>query len=423
MKEIKPVSDINAVVRMPGSKSITHRALIAASLAKGKSLLKSFLRCEDTLYTLKALRDMGIRIYAEGDNALVSGRGGDFADSGKIKKIFLGNSGTSYRLLLSVAALGKNEYVFTGSPRMQERPVRDLVSALNRLGADISYVKQSGHPPLYVRASGIKGGKVEIAGNISSQYISSLLLIGPYTGEGIEIGVEGSLVSRPYIDLTIDVMRSFGVEVIHDDYQHFIIPPEKRYKRRDFTIEGDVSSASYFWGAAAVTGGIITTENIRPLTTVQGDIAFLNVLEKMGCSVTRSEDSVTVAGGRLRGVKTDMGSMPDMVPTLAAIALFAEGKTVIRNVHHLRYKESDRIKDLAGELRRIGAQVEELEDGLIIHGGHKLSGADIDTHNDHRLAMSLAVAGINVPGIRVMDERCVDKSFPSFWEMWDGMKA
>jgi len=226
-------------------------------------------------------------------------------------------------------------------------------------------------------------------------------------------------VSRPYVDLTIDVMRSFGVEVIHEDYQRFIIPPGKRYKRRDFTVEGDVSSASYFWGAAAVTGGTITTENIRPLTTIQGDIAFLDVLEEMGCSVTRFEDSVIVKGGSLKGVETDMGSMPDMVPTLAAIALFAEGKTVIRNVHHLRYKESDRIRETAGELRRMGARIDELEDGLVIHGGQKLFGAEIDPHKDHRLAMSLAVAGIKVPGIRITDEDCVEKSFPTFWDMWE----
>lgn len=419
MKEIKPISNINTTVSMPGSKSITHRALITASLAEGRSLLKSFLSCEDTLYTLNALRGMGIRMDIEGDNIHVSGNGGRFAGSTIKKKIFLGNSGTSYRLLLSVAALGETEYIFTGSPRMYERPIKDLVSALNLLGADISFIRHDGCPPVYVRASRIKGGKVEIAGNISSQYISSLLLAGPYTSEGIEIEISGGLVSRPYVDLTIDVMRSFGIEVIHEDYQHFMVHPGKRYKSQDFTIEGDVSSASYFWGGAAVTGGAVKTENIRPLTTVQGDIAFLDVLGRMGCYVERSEDSVTVKGGSLKGIEADMGSMPDVVPTLAAIALFAEGRTVIRNVRHLRYKESDRIKDTAGELRRIGARIDELEDGLIIHGGHRLSGADIDPHKDHRLAMSLAVAGIKVPGIRVTDEDCVDKSFPTFWSMWD----
>lgn len=423
MKEIKPrTNNIHATVNIPGSKSITHRALITAALADGKSLLKSFLRCEDTLYTIKALREMGIFIIPEGDDISVTGTGGTITVTSGKKEIFLGNSGTSYRLLLSVAALARKEFTFTGSPRMYERPIGDLVSALITLGADISYINREGYPPVSISSSGIRGGRVEIAGNISSQYVSSLLLAGSYTPEGIEIEIKGRLVSRPYIDLTLDVMKAFGVEVMNEDYQRFIIPPGKRYNPRVYTIEGDVSSASYFWGAAAITGGTVITENIRPLTTIQGDIAFLDILERMGCSVSRSDASVIVKGGRLRGIETDMGSMPDVVPTLAAIALFAEGKTVIRNVHHLRYKESDRIKDLASELRRISGQIEELEDGLIIHGGHGLSGAEINPHKDHRLAMSLAIVGLNIPGIKIKDEHCVDKSFPSFWEMWNNMQ-
>jgi len=419
MKEIKPISNINTIVRMPGSKSITHRALIAAALADGESLLRSFLRCEDTLYTLDALREMGVRIEPEGDDVRVAGTGGRSTGQSEKKEIFLGNSGTSYRLLLSIGALAGKEFTFAGTPRMYERPVRDLVSALNGLGADISYLDREGYPPVGIKTKVLKGGKVDLAGNISSQYISSLLLAGPYTTEGIEIRITGGLVSRPYVDLTLDVMKSFGIEATHEDYQRFVVAPGKKYIPRAFTIEGDVSSASYFWGAAAVTGGTVITENIYPMTTVQGDIGFLDVLEEMGCSVGRSGDNVIVKGGGLRGVETDMGSMPDVVPTLAAIALFAEGRTVIRNVHHLRYKESDRIKDTAQELRRIGGRIEELEDGLVIHGGDILSGADIDPHKDHRLAMSLAVAGLRVPGIRITDERCVDKSFPSFWEMWE----
>jgi len=422
MKEITPRSNINATVKIPGSKSITHRALITAALADGKSLLKSFLSCEDTLYTLNALREMGVPISLEGDDVFVSGTGGRFVSTSKKKEIFLGNSGTSYRLLLSIAALGKREYIFAGSPRMHERPLGDLITALNRLGADITCLEREGYPPVSINASGIKGGKVNISGNISSQYISSLLLAGPYASEGIEIEIAGKLVSRPYVDLTLDVMRSFGIEVFHEDYQRFIIVPGKRYNPRVFTIEGDVSSASYFWGAAAVAGGTVTTENIHPFTTVQGDIAFLDILQKMGCSVKKEDDRVTVTGGMLKGVETDMKSMPDVVPTLAAIALFAEGKTVIRNVRHLRYKESDRIGDTARELRSIGGKIEELEAGLIIHGGHKLSGSEIDPHKDHRLAMSLAVAGLMVPGIRIINENCVDKSFPSFWKIWESLK-
>jgi 3-phosphoshikimate 1-carboxyvinyltransferase len=419
MKEIQPISNIDATVKIPGSKSITHRALIAAALADGNSVLKSFLSSEDTLYTLNALSEMGVGIAVDGDNVSVSGTGGKFGSSSGKKEIFLGNSGTSYRLLLSVAALVKREFVFTGSPRMYERPIGDLIAALNRLGADVSCIEKEGYPPVAVKASGIKGGKVSVAGNISSQYISSLLLTGPYSSEGIEIVVEGELVSKPYVDLTLDVMKSFGIEVSHDGYERFMVPFGNRYRPRIFAIEGDVSSASYFWAAAAVTGGMVITQNIYPLTTVQGDIEFLGILDQMGCSVGESEDSVMVKGGGLMGVEVDMGAMPDMVPTLAAVALFAEGKTTIRNVRHLHYKESDRISDTAQELRRIGAKIEELEDGLIIHGGQKLTGSEIDPHKDHRLAMSLAVAGLRVPGIKITDEKCVDKSFPSFWEMWD----
>jgi 3-phosphoshikimate 1-carboxyvinyltransferase len=419
MKEIFPISDLNATVKIPGSKSITHRALIAAALADGKSLLKSFLTSEDTFHTLNALRDMGIEIAIEGNDVSVRGNGGIFSGPSERKEIFLGNSGTSYRLLLSIAALAKKEFIFTGTSRMYERPIGDLVSALNRLGADISFIEKEGYPPVSINASGISGGSVSVSGNISSQYISSLLLAGPYTSEGIEIDIEGELVSRPYVDLTLDVMKSFGVDAAHEEYQHFKVPSGSHYKSRLFSIEGDVSSASYFWGAAAVTGGTVITENIHPLTTVQGDIAFLDILDEMGCSIGRSEDSVMIKGGTLRGVEVDMESMPDIVPTLAAVALFAEGKTVIRNVSHLRYKESDRIGDTALELRRIGAKIEEKEDGLIIHGGQKLSGSEIDPHKDHRLAMSLAVAGLKVPGIRITDEHCVDKSFPLFWEEWE----
>jgi 3-phosphoshikimate 1-carboxyvinyltransferase len=423
MKEITPRTDINATVRMPGSKSITHRAVIAAALAGGGSILRSFLASEDTLHTLNALRHMGIDIRVEGDDIRVFGMGGRFPGQKERQEIFLGNSGTSYRLLLSIAALAGREFVFTGSPRMYERPVRDLVSALNRLGAGISSVDREGYPPVLIKASGLKGGRVDIPGNISSQYISSMLLAGPYSTEGVEIDVTGILVSRPYVDLTLDVMKAFGIEVGHEDYRRFFIPPGGRYNPRVFAIEGDASSASYFWGAAAVTGGTVITENIRPFTTVQGDIAFLDILEQMGCFVTRSDEGVMVRGGELKGIETDMGAMPDMVPTLAAIALFAEGKTIVRNVHHLRYKESDRIKDTACELRRIGGRVEELDDGLVIRGGHRLSGADIDPHKDHRLAMSLAIAGLKVKGIRITDEGCVDKSFPSFWSLWDSMKG
>jgi 3-phosphoshikimate 1-carboxyvinyltransferase len=304
---------------------------------------------------------------------------------------------------------------------MQKRPVGGLVRALKELGVEASCIGADGVPPVLVKAKGIRGGEVNIEGDKSSQYISSLLLAGPYMEKGVEIEVKGRLVSSGYVDLTLDVMERFGVAVVREGYDYFKVSPGQGYEACDFTIEGDVSSASYFWAAAAVTGGSVTTENVSPFTTRQGDIGFLRILEEMGCNIDKNKDHVVVTGGSLSGIEVDMRSMPDMVPTLAAISLFADGKTSIRNVPHLRFKESDRLNSITGELGRLGGRVEELPDGLVVHGGCRLSGAVVDPHDDHRIAMSLAVAGLRVPGIKVMKEGCVNKSFPQFWDVWDSL--
>ena len=419
MKEIKPLHHLNTTVRIPGSKSITHRALIAASLAKGESLLKNFLECEDTVYTAETLKKLGVDIFFEGETLHVVGTGGKFHPVTQRKELYLGNSGTSFRLLLSVVALGNGEFVMTGTPRMLTRPIGALVTALNRLDGDASCLEQNSCPPVLIKAHGIRGGRTQIAGNQSSQYLSSLLLSGPCTEQGVEIEVTGELVSSPYVDITVDVMEQFGIQVERDGFRYFKIPSGQAYKAREFTIQGDASSASYFWAAAAVTGGAVTTENIHPFNTRQGDMGFLEVLERMGCRVERQSDRVIVHGGRLSGIEANMGDMPDMVPSLAAVALFAEGKTHIRNVHHLRIKESDRLHAIALEWGKLGAQVEETDDGLIIHGGVNLAGAEVAPHNDHRIAMSLAVIGLKVPGVKIQDEDCVGKSFPRFWQLWD----
>jgi len=280
-------------------------------------------------------------------------------------------------------------------------------------------MEKNDFPPVFIKSKGIRGGKVAIPGDKSSQYVSSLLLAGPYMENGVEIEVIGRLVSRPYVDITLDVMNTFGISFNHDDYHYFRVPAKQRYYPCRFNIEGDVSAASYFWAAAAVTGGVITTENIHPNSTRQGDIALLDILEEMGCRIERKSDSVVVQGGLLSGIEVDMGAIPDMVPTLAAIALFSKGKTAIRNVSHLRHKESDRLHAVALEWGRLGGRVEELEDGIVIHGRKKLSGAVMDPHNDHRLAMSLAVVGLKIPGMTIQNETCVNKSFPRFWELWD----
>jgi 3-phosphoshikimate 1-carboxyvinyltransferase len=420
MKEIQTRNSVDAAVSIPGSKSISHRALIAASLAEGRSEIKNFLECEDTFFTVRALQELGVKISHKQGEIDVLGLGGRFTPSAGIKEIFLGNSGTSYRLLLSTVALAKGDYLLTGAQRMQQRPIGGLVQALNKLGVEASCVAKHGFPPVFVKAKGIRGGKVGIEGNKSSQYVSSLLLAGLCAeGPDMEIEVKGDLTSRPYVDLTLDVMEQFGGHVVREGYGCFRIPAGQRYKACEFFVEGDVSNASYFWAAAAVTGGTVATKNIRPFTSKQGDVRFLQILEQMGCSVDRGTDRVVVHGGSLRGIEADMNSMPDMVPTLAAIALFAEGKTIVRNVSHLRYKESDRLRSIALELGKLGGHIEELPGGLIIHGGRPLSGAVVNPYDDHRMAMSLAVVGLKVPGIKIREKGCVKKSFPQFWECWD----
>jgi len=413
---------INASVKIPGSKSLSHRAAIAAALAVGKSELRDFLESEDTLYTTRALFHLGVDLSLEGETLKVAGTGGKLEPRTAGKEIYVGNSGTSLRLLLAVAGLTRGDIVLTGSLRMRERPLGDLADALQKLQVNIEFMERDGYPPVLVRDSGIRGGRTTVVAAKSSQFISSLLLCGPYAEKDVEIEVIGKPVSLPYIDLTLDMMKRFGVSVDHDGYRNFRIEAGQKYEGRNLTIEGDVSSASYFWAAAAVTCGTVVTENIHPQSTKQGDIRFLDLLEEMGCEVQRGIDRVAVRGAPLIGIEADMGNMPDMAPTLAAISLFAEGRTCIRNVAHLRHKESDRLHAIALEWNRLGGRVEELPDGLVIHGGYPLEPTLVDTHNDHRLAMALAVVGLRVPGIVIKDHACVNKSFPSFWTMWEHLR-
>ncbi len=419
MKQIQTRTGVRAVVPIPGSKSVGHRALIAASLGVGESRIRNFGACEDTLFTLEALRELGVSISARGEDLAVSGTGGRFPFSQGTKSLFLGNSGTSYRLLMATVSLARGDFMLRGSKRMEERPVGGLIGALVGLGVAASCPVRDGFPPVLIRAGGIQGGNVEVVGDLSSQYVSSILLAAPYAARTVELDVSEGLVSRPYVDLTIDVMAQFGVSVERKGYRYFKVPSGQTYKSRDFSIEGDVSSASYFWAAAAVTGGTVITENIHPYTTPQGDIEFLRILEQMGCRVEREPERVLVNGRLIRGIDVDMSSMPDMVPTLAVIACLAPGKTIIRHVQHLRHKESDRLRSVALELSKLNARVEELPDGLVIHGGGKLLGKNLEPYDDHRMAMSLAVIGLVIPGVTIAHESCVNKSFPRFWELWD----
>jgi 3-phosphoshikimate 1-carboxyvinyltransferase len=413
MIEIRPLGHCDGVVTIPGSKSYTHRALILSSLADGESVLIHALRCEDTEHTVQALIKFGVEVFWESDRVRVQGKGGKFKATDD--RIDVGNSGASMRFLTALAALKNGVTLLDGSERMRKRPIGELLNGLGELGVKAYSKKGDDCPPVIVESQGLKGGTVRIKGEESSQFLSSLLMVAPYALKDVSIEVIGPLASKPYVDITQDVMSAFGVEIKSQRFRSFFVKAGQRYLPQKYRIEGDVSSASYFFSAAAVCRGRVKVKNLNPVT-LQGDIGFLKILERMGCSVTRGKDWIEVLGREIHGIEMDMNEMPDLVPTLAVIAAFAQGKTVIQNIGHLRFKESDRIHSLALELSKMGIRVKEGENGLEIEGG-KPHGAEIETYDDHRLAMSFAIGGLAIPGVKIKGERCVDKSFPGFWEV------
>lgn len=416
MREIKPIDTIEASITVPGSKSITQRALIAAALADGSSTLLGPLASEDTAYTSAALKAMGIRVDDTAPDWQVHGTGGAVATPAG--EIFLGNNGTATRFLTSVAALGQGRFVITGEKRMEERPIQPLMRALEGWGVEIASIRGTGCPPLAIEARGIEGGATVLPEGKSSQYLSSLLLVAPYARRKAALTVEGEVPSKPYVTMTMAVMKSFGIEVMANEELNRFEIGQGAYRPCTYQVEGDASSASYFFAAAAVTGGRVTVENV-PQRSLQGDTALVAMLERMGCRVDYDR-GITVRGPReLTGIEVDMGDCPDVAPTLAVVAARARGRTVIRNIAHLRIKECDRINAVATELARLGARVREEPDALIIEGRQDdapLHGARIETYNDHRIAMCFAVAGLVVPGVTIENETCVAKSFPDFWE-------
>lgn len=419
MKEIRPATKINAVVEVPGSKSLTQRALITAALASGESLISGPLASEDTHYIADALQLMGIEIEKHEKAWLVKGHGGRI--TAPAREIYLGNNGTATRFLSSVAALGRGNFQITGDERMATRPIQPLINALQGWGVDIESVRNTGCPPLAIRANGLPGGLTRLPAGKSSQYLSSLLLVAPYAGEAAGIEVEGQIPSLPYVGMTIAVMAAFDIMVAVDESRTRFAVPQGVYRAREYQIEGDASSASYFWAAAAITGGRVTVANV-PVPSLQGDTAFVALLARMGCNVEKTGQGLTVTGPeQLKGIEVDMGDWPDVVPTLAVLAARADGRTVIKNVAHLRIKECDRLGAVAAELARMGVRVREEPDALIIEGlgAGEMHGAEIETYNDHRLAMSFAVAGLAVPGVKINNEDCVAKSFPDFFERLD----
>ncbi len=410
---VKPVSEpVRGSIRPPGSKSLTNRALITAALASGTTKLTGVLASDDTRVMVESLNRLGIQVTHDVDSRTmeISGCGGK--PPAAKADLWLENSGTSIRFLTAFCALGNGEYRLDGNERMRERPIAHLIEALNLFGVDAACELGTNCPPVRMTAKGFSGGRTSIAGDISSQYLSALLMAAPCASNPVEIKVTGDLVSKPYIDMTMGVMAQFGATVLCPDTHRFSIAPQE-YKATNYEIEPDASAASYFFAAAAITSGEVTVEGLTSYA-LQGDVHFVEALEKMGCEVDYGDDSITVRGGELSGVDIDMNAISDTAQTLAVVALFAEGPTRIRNVGHMRHKETDRVAAVVNEIRRMGVEAEEHDDGLTITPG-QLQPATIETYDDHRMAMSFALAGLRTEGIRIADPSCTGKTYPHFF--------
>ena len=414
-------SPVRASVTLPGSKSITNRALLLAALADGESRLRAPLHSEDTEYMSQALRDLGVTVEATPDgDFVVQGSGGRLAAPSKT--LFIGNSGTTVRFLTAAACLASpgTDVVLDGVPRMRERPIRDLLGALLALGGRAESVNGHGCPPVRIHGGGLTGGGCRLRGDVSSQFLSALLQVAPYAVQDVQIEIVGDLVSKPYVDITQSVMRTFGVEFENDGYHHLSVRASQRYQGRDYAIEADASNASYFLAAAAVTRGTVTLENLGS-DSIQGDAHFVDVLERMGCQVTRGP-KITLSGpANLRAIDVDMEAIPDTAQTLAVVCAFADGPSYLTGLASLRIKETDRLQAITKELTKLGVGVEEGRDSwrIVPPGQGELNGAAIDTYQDHRMAMSFAVAGLRIPDLVINDPGCVAKTFPDFWERWE----
>ena len=417
MFEIKPIQrPVDAIVTVPGSKSYTNRALLVASLAKGHSRLTGALFSDDTRYMYEALRQLGVAIAANEDRCSfeIIGNGGKISVSRA--NLYVGNSGTTTRSLVSYVGLGKGEFVIDGDePMRRSRPISDLLDSLRQIGVDARSQYNNDCLPVIVCANRLQGGYARLNANKSSQFLTSLMLVAPYAIDGLTIEIVDKL-KKPYIDITMSVMEAFGVQVINKDYRQFRIPVGQQYKPREYAIEPDASSASYFFAAAALTGGRVRVKNLTTDST-QGDIRFVDVLEKMGCHVNRHSAGIEVMGPKqLKGIDVDMNAISDTALTLAAIAPFASDRVVIRNIEHTRWQETDRIHAMVTELRKLGVDVVEHQDGVEIQPS-KIEPAEIDTYNDHRVAMSFSLIGLKAPGIRIKNPDCVSKTFPTFFDV------
>lgn len=416
---LQPIKGVNGTVNLPGSKSLSNRALLLAALAEGTTVVKNLLDSDDINHMLSALQLLGVDYQLNDDKTqcTVKGIGGvfDCADKGQIE-LYLGNAGTAMRPLCAALAISKGEFVLTGEPRMKERPIGHLVDSLEQLGADIQYQEAEGYPPLLISGKTLQGGDITIDGSISSQFLTAVLMVAPLLEGDTRISVAGELVSKPYIHLTLDIIAKFGVEIVNHDYQSFEIKGGQGYKSPGrFMVEGDASSASYFTAAAAIKGGTVRVTGIGK-SSVQGDVLFTEVLAQMGAKTVIEDEYVEVTRGHLKGVDVDLNHIPDAAMTIAVAALFAEGPTTIRNIYNWRVKETDRLAAMACELRKVGAEVIEGEDFIKVTPPEQLVAAEIDTYNDHRVAMCFSLVALGDTEITINDPKCTAKTFPGYFD-------
>lgn len=420
--QLPALSSYNGEVRVPGSKSITNRVFLISALAQGVTKLHNLLRSDDTRYMGEALKELGVKIQLSEDftEAVVAGNGAclnapENVDGDYVADLYLGNAGTAMRSLCAALTLGEGEFNLNGEPRMKERPIRDLVDALRSLGAEINYRETEGYPPVQIKAHGLKGGTVSVRGNISSQYLTALLICAPYAQQPMHIHVEGQLISAPYILLTLDVMRAFGIDVRHENLTDFYVPQGVYKTPGDCMVEGDASSASYPLAAAAIAKGKVRVLGVGSESR-QGDVAFTKVLEKMGAKITMGPDWIECEGDKLHAVDLNLNDIPDAAMTVAVLALFADGPMTISGIASWRVKETDRIAAMAAELRKVGAEVRETNDSISITPPAQLQSASIETYNDHRMAMCFSLVALGGIPIKILDPACVNKTYPKYFE-------
>ncbi|EJG9351259.1 3-phosphoshikimate 1-carboxyvinyltransferase [Salmonella enterica] len=413
---LQPIARVDGAINLPGSKSVSNRALLLAALACGKTVLTNLLDSDDVRHMLNALSALGINYTLSADRTRcdITGNGGALRAPGALE-LFLGNAGTAMRPLAAALCLGQNEIVLTGEPRMKERPIGHLVDSLRQGGANIDYLEQENCPPLRLRG-GFIGGEIEVDGSVSSQFLTALLMTAPLAPEDTTIRVKGELVSKPYIDITLNLMKSFGVEIANHHYQQFVVKGGQQYHSPGrYLVEGDASSASYFLAAGAIKGGTVKVTGIGR-KSMQGDIRFADVLEKMGATITWGDDFIACTRGELHAIDMDMNHIPDAAMTIATTALFAKGTTTLRNIYNWRVKETDRLFAMATELRKVGAEVEEGHDYIRITPPAKLQHADIGTYNDHRMAMCFSLVALSDTPVTILDPKCTAKTFPDYFE-------